>query len=849
MWGADTKTLTFSLTSNPGSWPTANSTTLTNYTYTLNDVNYTFGLKNVKCNSGYLMLTSTAVLGLPAIKDYKLTKVVAKNSSGCSTTTKVGISSSSSSASYISGGAIQTWSTTSSSYTYTLSGTSNNTVYYLYVTNKNAQITELTLTYEAASSKTLSSISVKTAPSKTTYTEGEYFDPTGLVITKTYSDASTEDLAYAGHTSDFTFSPSTTTALTTSNTSITITVGGKSTSQTIMVNPKPKYTVTLKDDNTELPQASVGASVILPSRTGCTGYTFAGWTKSWTSEQSSWTTTAPTIIPAGSYTPAGNENLYPVYTKTESSGGTTTKTLYYEPFTGSANSSAVQSTNVAATTDMFTDASATVWSHYSFNAGTTTSYATNLDGDAMSNGTKITKQVNNSTVTMMEVTGINISNASNLSLSLYNRRSYTSAILSISYKIDNGDYTAVGGTMSYNSTNDNWKLCDGLTISGTGNSLSLKIQLVVSGTTNRTMTLDDIKITGTVSNSTTSYTSVPSCAPKFKISSSLTGQGSILWSLDGETFGTTIADQPEGADVYFKLIPASGYEISGTPTVSNVAAGDITDFEDGIYSFTMPASAVTVSATFAQPAKYSITYDKGNFTSATGTMPSNTEVNPNTDYTVSSNTLSLTGYTFKGWNTNKDATTGLTNITVNDNITLYAIFTINSYNVTFTPSVAGGSIKVNGSSTSPISVQYNSNVTITVTPTSKYFKLTTLTYNSTDIKDAKSFTMPDAPVTIVAEFTEDTKYTITFVDKLQQTASIPNTTDNKIVVYENEIFTFPTIGDKTPATSGTCEQIHYHFMGWSTSEGSVSAGDIKTGTSAAVTSAATYYAVWAKEEL
>lgn len=94
---------------------------------------------------------------------------------------------------------------------------------------------------EAAAS--LSSISVKTAPSKTTYTEGDKFDPTGLVITKTYSDASTEDWAYASHASDFTFSPTTSAALTTSNTSVTITVGGKSTTQTITVNAKPKHTV------------------------------------------------------------------------------------------------------------------------------------------------------------------------------------------------------------------------------------------------------------------------------------------------------------------------------------------------------------------------------------------------------------------------------------------------------------------------------------------------------------------------------------------------------------------------------------------------------------------------------
>lgn len=83
----------------------------------------------------------------------------------------------------------------------------------------------------------------------------------------------------------------------------------------------PKYTVTLKDDGDKRTQASAGASVTLPVRAGCAGYTFAGWTKTWVAPQESWTTTAPTIIPAGSYTPTTNENLYPVYTKTEDGGG------------------------------------------------------------------------------------------------------------------------------------------------------------------------------------------------------------------------------------------------------------------------------------------------------------------------------------------------------------------------------------------------------------------------------------------------------------------------------------------------------------------------------------------------
>ncbi len=92
----------------------------------------------------------------------------------------------------------------------------------------------------SSSAKTLSSISVATAPTKTTYTAGEYFDPTGLVITRNYSDSTSDTYTYADHTSEFTFSPSTSTALTTSNASVTITYSGKSTSQAITVNAAQK---------------------------------------------------------------------------------------------------------------------------------------------------------------------------------------------------------------------------------------------------------------------------------------------------------------------------------------------------------------------------------------------------------------------------------------------------------------------------------------------------------------------------------------------------------------------------------------------------------------------------------
>ena len=80
---------------------------------------------------------------------------------------------------------------------------------------------------------TLSSIAITTAPAKTTYTAGESFNKTGMVVTATYSNGSTATVT------DYTVSPSA--ALTTSNTSGTIsyTEGDvtRTATQAITVNP------------------------------------------------------------------------------------------------------------------------------------------------------------------------------------------------------------------------------------------------------------------------------------------------------------------------------------------------------------------------------------------------------------------------------------------------------------------------------------------------------------------------------------------------------------------------------------------------------------------------------------
>ena len=127
---------------------------------------------------------------------------------------------------------------------------------------------------------TLSGISVKTAPDKVTYTEGELFDATGMVIEATYSDSSKKDVT------SYTYAP--TAALTTSDTEVTIsyTEGGvtKTCTQAITVNAAPpapvEYTVTFHvngGSGTIPPQTTSGQKLASLPTASRAGYRFDGW--------------------------------------------------------------------------------------------------------------------------------------------------------------------------------------------------------------------------------------------------------------------------------------------------------------------------------------------------------------------------------------------------------------------------------------------------------------------------------------------------------------------------------------------------------------------------------------------
>lgn len=89
---------------------------------------------------------------------------------------------------------------------------------------------KLEITY-AASTKALKSLAISGEPTKKTYNDGEAFDPTGLVVTGTYDDASTATI---------------TNGITWTKNPATLTVGNTSCSVTATVNgvTSPAYNVT-----------------------------------------------------------------------------------------------------------------------------------------------------------------------------------------------------------------------------------------------------------------------------------------------------------------------------------------------------------------------------------------------------------------------------------------------------------------------------------------------------------------------------------------------------------------------------------------------------------------------------
>ena len=181
----------------------------------------------------------------------------------------------------------------------------------------------------------LTGIAITTAPTKTTYYEGQTFDPTGMVVTATFSDLDesptewTEDVTAA-----CTFDPDTDTALETSDTEITVTyVWGSNhydTYQDITVTTIPTHTAQFSVngtiDNNNNCTVAEGAAITFPANPfDIYGKTFVGWT---TATISGTTNTAPTPLVTSATMGNSNITYYAVFADvTPGTETSTTKTI------------------------------------------------------------------------------------------------------------------------------------------------------------------------------------------------------------------------------------------------------------------------------------------------------------------------------------------------------------------------------------------------------------------------------------------------------------------------------------------------------------------------------------------
>ena len=213
------------------------------------------------------------------------------------------------------------------------------------------------------------------------------------------------------------------------------------------------------------------------------------------------------------------------------------------------------------------------------------------------------------------------------------------------------------------------------------------------------------------------------------------------------------------------------------------------------------------SSTFEVTGALTISFDANG---GSGTMTAQTVTYKQTA-AIKENSFSREGYSFAGWATSADGDKvydDKQSVAFMNSQTLYAVWQLNSHNVSFTPSPSGATVTVNGQSTSPQAANYGETVTVHIAPANHY-TITTVsiqgTTSHTDIAqtgsgETRTFTMPDENVTISVEMNAESQYTATFYNGTATFATVNGYVDDDIAA--------PT------GTPTSCDDETFTFVGW-----------------------------------
>ncbi len=471
------------------------------------------------------------------------------------------------------------------------------------------------------------------------------------------------------------------------------------------------YTVTFNAgsgtcDTSSRTESTAGAGVTLPTATICDGWEFAGWKE--TSAVSTETTTAPTLLSAGSiYKPTKNCTLYAVYQRTEGGGGGNSEESVDFSQQGYTN----EQTMSSYTGNDF---------EIAFNKGTNNNapkYYSNGTAIRIYGGGYFTIS-SESTITKIVITfgSSDGSNAITTDGGSYSNGTWTGSANSVKFTIGGTSgnrriagitVTTSGGsstTTYYHSTPDCGPSTHTVTFDANGHGTAPDAKTVASGS----------KVTApTPAPTTTGYTfggwyKEAGCTNQFDFSTSITKDITLYAKWTANTYTVTLDNQgatTEGAAsvtaTYNAAMPSiasnlpkkTGYTFGGYFTGQNGEGTQYYNQSGGAYNNKKwdQATDATLYAKWTAN-KYTV---KFNGNDNTGGSMNDQSFTYGQAQNLTANAFTRTGYTFKGWNTNKSGSgTSYTDgqevinltSTSGGQITLYAQWTeLLKYTVTLVP--------------------------------------------------------------------------------------------------------------------------------------------------------------------
>ena len=274
--------------------------------------------------------------------------------------------------------------------------------------------------------------------------------------------------------------------------------------------------------------------------------------------------------------------------------------------------------------------------------------------------------------------------------------------------------------------------------------------------------------------------------------------GSAKVTTNGTSLTTIVAPTRAGYEVDYYKAAADGVKVA---EADGTLVGPVTDWTNSSHEYTKGDDA-TMYAHWKY-AQYDIAYYDKNSAAFSGVHEEGypTKHTYNTATTLDSPTRA--GYTFEGWYTVADCSSGkVTSLGAtaytSGPINLYANWTQNNWTLTMASSVGGGA----GTTASDAAItapttgagtvsnkHYGDEITVTVSTPSHHTFTGWTSSNGGSFANASltttTFTMPDNATTVTANFTEDTKYTVTWYDN--------GDGSNTEQVYSGETTTFPDL--------------------------------------------------------